>query len=65
MEKDWYNIWVGLYHSASVFGGVGIGIILSNAYPIHHIYGSILLVLCFIISVYLWNTHVKKIYNNE
>ena len=60
MEKDWSNFKIGLYYTSGVLGGVGVGIIFSNAYLISHIYGLIIVIICFAISVYLWNTDLKK-----
>ena len=57
---DWANFKIGLYFFSAVFGGVGIGIIFSNAYLINHIYGLMIVIACFIVSVYLWNTDIKK-----
>lgn len=62
MKKDWYNFKIGLYHMAGIFGGVGVGIIFSNAYLINHIYGLIILIVCFIVTVYLWNKDIRKIF---
>lgn len=65
MVKDWSNFKIGLYFTSGIFGGVGVGIIFSNAYLINHIYGLVLVVICFAVSVYLWNKDIKKYFTNK
>ncbi|HLD60334.1 MAG TPA: hypothetical protein VI912_05020 [Candidatus Bilamarchaeaceae archaeon] len=49
-----------VYDLATVAGGIGFGIVLANSISINTIWGFVIMIITFFLSVYLWNRKIKK-----
>ncbi len=57
-----FDLYILLYCTIGIIGGIGFGIVISNMYLFSIGIGFLVAFICFILSVYIWNKKLRKKY---